>query len=49
MASSARITDPADASPGRFTGGEIQGVVVTVEEIEYIDLEQMAAAALAFH
>ena len=31
----------------KFVGGEIQGVVVTVEEIEYLDLEQLAAAAMA--
>jgi arylsulfatase len=35
------------SSPGRFTGGQIQGVAVSVEEIEYLDLERLAAAALA--
>ena len=34
-------------SPGEFVGGTIQAVVVTVEEAAYIDLEQLAAAAMA--
>lgn len=35
------------ASPGEFENGEIQFVAVTVEEVEYEDLEKLAAAALA--
>ena len=34
-------------TPGRFTGGTIDFVGVTIEELEYLDLEQMAAVALA--
>ncbi len=34
-------------TPGRFSNGEIQGVVVTVEEVEYLDLEKLAHAAFA--
>ncbi len=34
-------------TPGRFTGGTIDFVGVTVEELEYLDLEQIAAVALA--
>jgi arylsulfatase A-like enzyme len=34
-------------SPGTFTGGTIQFVAVTVEKGQYIDLEKLAAAALA--
>jgi arylsulfatase len=34
-------------SPGDFVGGTIQMVAVTVEEAEYLDLEQIAAAAFA--
>lgn len=44
--------DSADAvseqyeAPGEFEGGEIQGVAVTVEEQQYIDLESEARRAL---
>ena len=44
--------DSADAvsqeyeAPGQFTGGVIQGVGVTVEEIQYHDLELEAKRAL---
>ena len=31
--------------PGKFNGGEIQGVGVTVEKTSYLDLEKLAAAA----
>ncbi|WP_040495474.1 arylsulfatase [Ilumatobacter nonamiensis] len=34
-------------APARFTGGEIQVVGVTVEDVEYEDLEMLAAAAFA--
>jgi arylsulfatase len=34
-------------SPGKFTGGKIDFVAVTVEEAQYMDLEKLAAAALA--
>ena len=34
-------------TPGRFTGGEIEFVGVTVENAQYLDLERLAAAALA--
>jgi len=34
-------------SPGRFTGGTIKVVGVTVEGAQYLDLEKLAAAALA--
>jgi arylsulfatase A-like enzyme len=34
-------------SPGTFTGGTILGVGVTVEKAQYLDLETLAAAALA--
>ena len=34
-------------SPGKFTGGTIQAVGVTVEKAQYLDLEKMAAAAFA--
>ncbi|HVN69706.1 MAG TPA: arylsulfatase [Candidatus Binatia bacterium] len=34
-------------SPGRFNGGRIQFVGVTVEKAQYLDLESLAAAALA--
>ena len=34
-------------SPGRFTGGTIKAVGVTVEKAQYLDLEKLAAAALA--
>lgn len=34
-------------SPGKFKGGTIQAVGVTVEKAQYIDLEKMAAAAFA--
>jgi arylsulfatase len=31
--------------PGKFKGGKIQGVGVTVEKAQYLDLEKLAAAA----
>jgi arylsulfatase len=34
-------------TPGEFTGGTIQAVAVTVEKAQYLDLEKLAAAALA--
>lgn len=34
-------------SPGKFQGGTILGVGVTVEQIQYLDLEKIAAAAFA--
>jgi arylsulfatase A-like enzyme len=34
-------------SPGTFTGGAILGVAVSVEKVQYLDLEKMAAAAFA--
>jgi hypothetical protein len=34
-------------SPGEFKGGRIFFVAVTVEKAQYLDLEQLAAAALA--
>jgi arylsulfatase len=34
-------------TPGRFTGGTILGVGVSVEEMAYVDLEKLAAAAMA--
>lgn len=34
-------------SPAEFEGGEIQFVAVTVEELEYLDLEMMASIAMA--
>jgi arylsulfatase len=34
-------------SPGTFKGGTIKGVGVTVEKAQYLDLEKLAAAALA--
>ena len=34
-------------SPGKFTGGTILAVGVTVEKEQYLDLEQVAAAAFA--
>jgi len=34
-------------SPGKFTGGTIQFVGVSVEKAQYLDLETLAAAALA--
>lgn len=34
-------------TPGTFTGGTIQFVGVTVEKAQYVDLEKLAAAALA--
>jgi arylsulfatase len=45
--------DSADAvsaeykAPGRFKGGTILGVGVTVEQAQYLDLEKIAAAAFA--
>ncbi len=35
------------ASPGEFVHGKIYGVGVTVEEKQYLDLEKLAAAAMA--
>jgi arylsulfatase len=32
-------------TPGRFTGGEIQGVAIDVSEKAYVDLQRDAAAA----
>jgi arylsulfatase A-like enzyme len=34
-------------SPGKFTGGTILGVGVSIEKTQYLDLEKMAAAAFA--
>lgn len=34
-------------SPGRFTGGTIKAVGVSVEKTQYLDLEKLAAAAFA--
>ncbi|AMO23693.1 arylsulfatase [Ramlibacter solisilvae] len=34
-------------TPGEFQGGTIQAVAVTVEQAQYLDLEKLAAAALA--
>jgi arylsulfatase len=34
-------------SPGEFTGGKLLGVVVTTEKMQYLDLEQLAAAAMS--
>ncbi len=34
-------------TPGRFTGCNVDFVGVTVEELDYLDLEKMAAVALA--
>lgn len=34
-------------TPGRFQGGRILGVAVTVEKSQYLDLERLAAAAFA--
>jgi arylsulfatase len=34
-------------SPGRFTGGTIKVVGITIEKEQYLDLEKVAAAALA--
>jgi hypothetical protein len=34
-------------SPGRFAGGTIKSVGVTIEQSQYLDLEEVAAAALA--
>jgi arylsulfatase len=34
-------------TPGRFTGGTIQGVAVTVEKAAYTDLEQEAQRAFS--
>jgi arylsulfatase len=34
-------------APGRFTGGTIKAVGVTVEKAQYLDLEKLAAAAMA--
>ena len=34
-------------APGRFKGGTILGVGVTVEKAQYLDLEKIAAAAFA--
>jgi arylsulfatase len=34
-------------TPGRFTGGTILGVGVSVEKMAYVDLEKLAAAAMA--
>lgn len=34
-------------SPGEFKGGEIRFVGVTIEKTQYLDLEQLAAAAFA--
>ncbi len=34
-------------TPGEFKGGTILGVAVTVEDAQYLDLEKLAAAALA--
>jgi arylsulfatase len=34
-------------SPGKFQGGTILGVGVTVEQTQYLDLEKIAAAAFA--
>jgi arylsulfatase len=34
-------------TPGRFKGGTIQAVAVTVEKAQYLDLEKLAHAALA--
>lgn len=34
-------------SPGKFQGGTILGVGVTVEQVQYLDLEKIAAAAFA--
>ena len=34
-------------SPGEFKGGKIFGVGVTVEKGQYLDLEKLAAAAMA--
>jgi hypothetical protein len=33
--------------PGTFKNGHIWGVVVTVEKKQYLDLEKLAAAAMA--
>jgi arylsulfatase A-like enzyme len=33
--------------PGKFKGGKIQGVGVTVEKAQYLDLEKLAAAAFS--
>lgn len=35
------------SSPGEFKNGRIFGVAVTVEETQYLDLEKLAAAAMA--
>ena len=35
------------SSPGEFRNGRIFGVAVTVEETQYLDLEKLAAAAMA--
>jgi hypothetical protein len=34
-------------APGEFKGGKIQFVGVTVEKTQYLDLEKLAAAAMA--
>ena len=34
-------------SPGTFKGGTIRGVGVTVEKMQYLDLEKLATAAFA--
>jgi hypothetical protein len=34
-------------TPGEFTGGTIKVVGVTTEKAQYLDLERLAAAALA--
>jgi arylsulfatase len=34
-------------TPGEFTGGTIQFVGVTTEKTQYLDLETLAAAAMA--
>ena len=34
-------------SPGKFTGGTIKAVGVSVEKEQYLDLEKVAAAAFA--
>jgi hypothetical protein len=34
-------------TPGEFQGGKIQAVGITVEKTQYLDLEKLAAAAMA--
>ena len=38
---------PMKTRPGEFEGGTIQFVGVTVEKRQYLDLEKLAAAAMA--